>query len=380
MTETTKPRWTIPLADTSIGEEEVEAVARVLRSGWVTAGAETRRFEEEFARGVGAEHAFAMGNGTAALHLANVAAGVGPGDEVICPVVTFVATANASRYTGADVVFADVVGPDDLTLCPADVERKITPRTRAISVVHYAGFACDMDAILDLARRHDLKIVEDCAHAPMARCRLGDGTTPHLGTLGLVGCFSFFGNKNLTTGEGGMATTDDAEVAERLRCCRSHGMTTASYDRYRGHAHGYDVTELGFNYRIDDVRSAIGRVQLGKLDALHARRREVFRWYLQDLAEVDRVRVPFADRDLELATPHILSVVVERDGEAIRRALHDAGVQTSRHYDLVTSFSTYRESRGNTPVAAGLDLMTLPFGPGLGREQVARIAGIIRDA
>jgi dTDP-4-amino-4,6-dideoxygalactose transaminase len=375
---TASTRWTIPLAQTEIGEEELLSVARVLRSGWLTAGPETAAFEREFAKAAGVAHAIALSNGTAALHLANLALGLGPGDEVLCPALTFVASANASRYTGADVVFCDVIGRDDLTIDPADLLRKITPRTRAITVVHYGGFACRMDAILELAARHDLHVIEDCAHAPLGRHVGRDGRARVLGSLGAAGCFSFFGNKNMTTGEGGMLTTDDDRIAEFVRLYRSHGMTTASYDRFRGHAHGYDVTALGYNYRIDDVRSAIGRAQLAKLDDLHRRRRRVFRWYLEELAGVEDVVVPFADRDLETATPHILSVVVLRGVDAMRERLTQDGIQTSRHYDLVNSFSIHEDARGEVPVAAKLDLLTLPFGPSLTREQVAHIARVMR--
>jgi len=377
---TTSPRWAIPLADTSIGPEEQAAVRRVLDSGWLTAGQETEGFEREFGARVGAGHALAVASGTAALHLAYLGLELGPGDEVLCPVLTFVATANAARYTGAEVVFCDVLGAHDLTVDPADVERKITPRTRAIAVMHYGGFACQMDPILDLARRRGLAVIEDCAHAPLAHHVGADGSARALGTLGAAGCFSFFGNKNMTTGEGGMLTTGDERLAARARLLRSHGMTTASYDRFRGHAHGYDVTALGFNYRLDDVRAAIGRAQLARLDELHARRRRVFSWYAEELSDVGRVSLPFGGRDLAAATPHILSIVVHEGAERVRAGLTAAGIQTSRHYDLVTSFSVYRHARGTTPVAAGLELLTLPFGPALTREQVARVVAAIRRA
>jgi dTDP-4-amino-4,6-dideoxygalactose transaminase len=378
VSRTTSEKWSIPLAETEIGDDEVAAVGRVLRSGWLTAGSETASFEKEFAAATGVAHALALTNGTAALHLANLALGLGPGDEVLCPVLTFVASANASRYTGAQVVFCDVIGPDDLTIDPEDVERKITPRTKAVTVVHYGGFPCRMDAILKVAARHGLAVIEDCAHAPLGRYTANDGSVHALGSLGAAGCFSFFGNKNMTTGEGGMLTTNDARVAEFVRHHRSHGMTTASYDRFRGHAHGYDVTALGFNYRIDDVRSAIGRVQLAKLGGLHEQRRRVFRWYLEELSELKDIVVPFADRELDTATPHILSVVVRQGAGGMRDRLAQAGIQSSRHYDLVTSFSIYRDAGGGTPVAAGLELLTLPFGPFLTHEQVLRIVQVLR--
>jgi dTDP-4-amino-4,6-dideoxygalactose transaminase len=373
-----KAPWRIQLCDTEIGEEEIAAVTRVLRSGWVTAGPELSAFEREFAEACGVRHAIAVTNGTAALHLAHLALDLGPDDEVLCPALTFVATANAARYTGARPVFVDVIGPDDLTLSPADLERKITPRTRAIVVMHYAGFPCRMDDIRALAERHRLPIIEDCAHAPLARHVGADGTETTVGRLGAIGAFSFFGNKNMTTGEGGMLTTDDDELAARMRLSRSHGMTSASYDRSRGHASDYDVTALGYNYRMDDLRAAVGRAQLAKLPRFNRQRRQVFGWYLEELADAEGFRVPFSDRPLHASAPHIMSVVVERDLDARRRRLTEAGVQVSRHYDPVSSFAIYGRDTSGTPTVAGLALLTLPFGPGLSRDQVRQIARLFR--
>jgi dTDP-4-amino-4,6-dideoxygalactose transaminase len=372
--------WTIPLAEPALGEEEVEAAVRVLRGGWLTAGPETARFEQEFAERVGVRHALALTNATAALHLAHLALGLGPGDEVVCPVLTFVASANAARYAGADVVFADVAGPGDLGVDPADVRRKIGRRTKAIVVVHYGGFACRMDAILAVAAERGIAVIEDCAHAPLASHVGADGRPRRVGALGAAGCFSFFGNKNMTTGEGGMLTTDDDALAERVRRLRSHGMTTTSWDRYRGAALGYDVTLLGYNYRIDDVRSAIGRAQLAKLEGLNARRREVWRWYRDGLAALAGVTLPFADRDPEHAAPHILCLVAGEHEERIRRHLTDAGVQTSLHYTPIHRFAIHRGARGATPRADALRLISLPFGPGLAREQVDRVVALVAES
>jgi dTDP-4-amino-4,6-dideoxygalactose transaminase len=184
-------------------------------------GAETQAFEEEFAQAIGARHAIAVTNATAALHLACVACGIGPGDEVIVPSLTFVATANAVRYVGASPVFADIQGESDLTISPQSIEARLSTRTRAIIVMHYAGFACDMPAIMKLADRYGLCVIEDAAHAAGSSL---EGRS--LGTWGAVGCFSFFSNKNMTTGEGGMLVTQDDELAAKLRSLRSHGMTT----------------------------------------------------------------------------------------------------------------------------------------------------------
>ncbi|NLE84023.1 MAG: DegT/DnrJ/EryC1/StrS family aminotransferase, partial [Chloroflexi bacterium] len=213
--------WRVPLADVKLGAEEESAVLEVLRSGWLTMGAVTQAFESEFAAFTGAKHALAVNNATAALHLACLALGIGPSDEVISPSLTFVATANAIRYTGAKVVFADIESDDWLCICPNAIEAAITEHTRAIMVMHYAGFACDMPAIMRIAKERGLAVIEDAAHAVGASFQ-----GKALGTWGDIGCYSFFGNKNMTTAEGGMLTTNDDSLAEKIRLLRSHGMTT----------------------------------------------------------------------------------------------------------------------------------------------------------
>jgi len=262
--------WKIPLSDIDFTAEESNAVLKVIESGWLTMGAVTQQFEQEFADYAGAKHAIAVANGTAALHLACVVAGIGPGDEVILPSLTFVATANAVRYTGATPVFADIESEKTLNISPDSIEANINERSRAIIVVHYGGYSCDMPAIMDIANKHGLVVIEDAAHA------IGSSLEKRmLGTWGQTGCFSFFSNKNMTTGEGGMIVTDNADLAERLRRLRSHGMTSVTWDRHKGHAWSYDVVDLGYNYRLDEIRSALGRVQLSKLDAYNSRRREL---------------------------------------------------------------------------------------------------------
>ncbi len=204
-----------------------------------------------------------------------------PGDEAIVPSLTFVATANAVRYTGAMPVFADIAGENDLNISYQSIERAITERTRAILVMHYGGYACDMPSILELAREHNLKVIEDAAHAVGSDL---DGRK--LGTWGDMGCFSFFSNKNMTTGEGGMLITDNETYSQRLHLLRSHGMTSLTWDRHKGHAWSYDVVDLGYNYRIDEIRSALGKVQLGKLPANNERRRHLTEIYRDALAGI----------------------------------------------------------------------------------------------
>jgi dTDP-4-amino-4,6-dideoxygalactose transaminase len=372
-------RWRITLCEPDVDGLEIKAVSSVLRSRWFTMGEVTQKFERMFARALGCKHAFAVTNGTAALHLANAALGVGPGDEVICPALTFVATANASRYTGAGVVFADSVSPDDLTVDPDDIRKKITPRTKAISVVHYAGFHCRMDDILRIARERGLKVIEDCAHSPLARFPGSGGSPRFLGTLGDAGCFSFFSNKNMTTAEGGMIVTNDDRTADKIRSLRSHGMTALTLERHRGHAVGYDVVDLGYNYRIDEIRAAMGIVQFRKLKRNNARRRKLFALYSRLLKGHPNVTVPFQKHDLAMSTPHIMPILVRENAAAIRERLKESGIQTSKHYDLIPRFSLYRDDGFKSGIQYIENIMTLPLYPGMTSGDVHTICDIVRS-
>jgi dTDP-4-amino-4,6-dideoxygalactose transaminase len=368
--------WRVPLADLDIGLEEESAVLEVLRSRWLSMGEVTKRFEGEFADFIGAKHALAVTNATAALHLACVAIGLGAGDEVLVPSLTFVASANAIRYTGATPVFVDIESVDRLNISPAAMEALITDRTRAILVVHYAGYACDMKAILEIAGRHDLAVLEDSAHAIGSEV---DGRK--LGTLGRIGCFSFFSNKNMTTGEGGMLVTDDDALAEHLRILRSHGMTSLSWDRHKGHASTYDVVALGYNYRIDEMRSALGRVQLGKLPVSNERRRRLTMLYRELLSELTpQIQMPFANVPVDSAEScyHILPVLlpstVERD--RFMEDMKAQGIQTSIHYPPIHRFQIYEAgwSSRNQPLPLTEDVsareVTLPIYATMRDEQV----------
>src|SRR5215211_230937 len=307
--------WQIPLSDLDLGSEERNAVVGVIESGWLTLGAEVSAFEREFAAFSGARQSVLLSSGTAALHLACMALGVGPDIEVIVPSLSFVASANAVALAGGRPVFADAIGPDDFTMDPVDVERRITSATRGVMCMHYGGFACDMDELVEICRRHDLFLIEDVAHAPGVEWK-----GHSLGTLGDAGCFSFFGNKNMTTGEGGVALARDPEVLERIRLMRSHGMTSMSWDRYTGHAWAYDVVRLGYNYRPSELTAALGRAQLVKLPSHNARRYDLLERYRSHLAEVPRIEMPFAGRS---GAAHLAVAVVERSDlrEPLRRAL-----------------------------------------------------------
>ena len=369
--------WKVPLFDLDVGGPEVEAVCRTLQSGWISMGEATQELEQRFASAHDASYGVAVSSATAALHLALVVLGIGPGDEVICPSLTFVATANSALYVGATPVFADISSPEMPTISPSDVESKITPRTRAIVVMHYAGFPCDMDAINDVAQRHDCVVVEDAAHAPLTEYK-----GRKVGTLGDVGCFSFFSNKNMTTAEGGMVLTNNQNIAERVRLLRSHGMTSLSYDRFKGHASSYDVVDLGYNYRLDDLRASIGLAQFDRLPSMNAKRRALWETYRERLVSVEEIIIPFGPPDqgaeVWLSQPYILPVVINsgKDREEIRNSLAEEGVQTSVHYPPVHMFRIYQDrfgyGPGDLPVTEWVssNSITLPFYPSMTIEQV----------
>jgi dTDP-4-amino-4,6-dideoxygalactose transaminase len=379
-------QWKVPLADVILGSEEIAAVTEVLKSGWLSMGPRTLEFEERFACFLGVKHAFAVANCTAGLHLAGEALGLQPGDEVLCPALTFVATANAILYAGGRPVFVDINGPHDLNLSVSDAAAKITPNTRAVMVVHYAGYPCDMDALVALARKHNLKIIEDCAHAPGTIYQSQAGPLP-AGTIGDVGCFSFFSNKNMTTGEGGMIVTNDDELAGKIKIGRSHGMTTLTWDRHKGHSFSYDVIARGYNYRLDEMRSALGMVQLAKLPAGNARRRELTLGYQERLKNLGGLELPFLNAALG-STHHIFPVLL-RPG--INRAglmtfLAQQGIQTSIHYPPIHRFTHYRRLLGesfdprvpNTEDIASREL-TLPLYPTLTTPQLDYVSETINQ-
>jgi dTDP-4-amino-4,6-dideoxygalactose transaminase len=373
-------QWKIPLSDLDFGPEEQAAVDAVLQSKWLTMGAVTEEFEQAFAAYVGAKHALAVTNATAGLHLACVAAGLGAGDEAVLPSLTFVATANAVRYTGAAPVFADIVGADDLNVSYHAIEKLINERTRAILVVHYGGYPCDMPSIMGLARERGLKVIEDAAHAVGSEL---DGI--HMGVWGDIGVYSFFSNKNMTTGEGGMVVTNDDGHAQKLRLLRSHGMTSLTWDRHKGHAWSYDVVDLGYNYRIDEIRAALGNVQLGKLPANNEKRRhltEVYRDAIQELAP--QVTVPFA-RHAGTSAAHLLPALLPSgtDRPAFMEAMKAQGIQTSIHYPPIHTFTAFRTD-AKYPLSITEEIaareVTLPLYPRMTDEDVWTVAKAMAQA
>lgn len=378
MTTETTP-WKVSLSEIDFDEAEERAVLEVVRSRWLTVGGKTAEFERRFAEQVGAAHAVATSNCTTALHLALLAVGVRPGDEVLVPSLTFVATANAVLYCGAVPVFVDVEGPERPLFDPEDAARKVSSKTRALVPMHYGGYVCDLDAIEALASDHGVRIVADAAHAPGAT----RGGRP-IGGRPDVACYSFFGNKNLVTGEGGMVTTDDDEIAATVRLNRSHGMTALSYDKHRGHAFSYDVVSTGYNYRMTEMQAALGIVQLGKLDRANAARREAVRRYTEALRRIPEVVVPFTGDTSESAC-HIFPVVLPPavDRTRVQAAMRSRGVQTSVHYAPVHGFRSFRERfSADVPVTDALAprLLTLPLHPRLTEAEIEIVVGALEGS
>jgi dTDP-4-amino-4,6-dideoxygalactose transaminase len=353
--------YKIPLFELNFTEDEEQAVLDTLRSKWISIGPKTAELEEKFAQMLGSKYAVGLTNSTVALHLAMVLNDIKEGDEVICPSLTFVATANAIRYVGAIPVFADIVSFDDLTIDPIDIENKITSKTKAIMVMHYGGFACDMEAIMKIAKKHNLKVIEDACHGP-----LSEYNSKKLGTIGDVGTFSFFSNKNISTGEGGILVTNNKDYYERAKLLRSHGMTTMSYERAKGHSTSYDVIELGYNYRIDDIRSSIAIVQLDKLKDDLEKRIKIKKMYVDMLSKNNKFIVPFNAYN-KFASNYIFPIILKDSDyikrDSVREKLAETGIQTSVHYPAVHQFSIYKEFYVDLPKTDYVvdNLITLPM-------------------
>jgi len=372
--------WIARLSELDFDETELGGVLDAIDSEWITAGPRTAEFEKAFAAVCGTSDAIAVSNGTAALFLSLKALGVGPGDEVLCPSLTFVATAAAVIHCGAKPVLVDVCSLQDPTMDPFDAEQKITEKTKAILPVHYAGIPADMHALASLAKSHGLLIVEDAAHAPGARY---DGRP--CGGWSDAGCFSFFGNKNITTAEGGMITTSDAELAAHIRLLRSHGMTVNSWDRENGRPGHYDVTEFGFNFRFDDIRAALGLAQLAKLERINTQRKELSRLYnvLLSESEPDLV-LPFASISLDKEPSYHLYPVLfptSEERNAMEELLREDGIQTSIHYKPIHCFKAFRDIDPGTslPVTeqfAGREL-SLPLYPSMTESHIETIVAAV---
>ena len=321
----------LPYNRSLIGQEEIDAVVEVLRGGWLTTGARTREFEAAFARYVGAGNTVALNSCTAALHLALVATGIREGDEVILPTMTFAASGEVIFYLGARPVLVDCL-PNSFQLDPEQVERKITSRTRAILPVHFAGAPCDLDPICDLARRHNLKVIEDAAHALPTRYK-----GRMVGTFGDITCFSFYATKTLTTGEGGMVATENPDYTENIRRLSLHGISKDAWKRYSAEGSWrYDILEVGYKYNMTDLQAALGLTQLAKCDSMLARRAYIANCYNHLLESLDGFTTLPAPADIEHAW-HLYIVQVSHEALTINRdrvveELKNRGIGTSVHF------------------------------------------------
>jgi dTDP-4-amino-4,6-dideoxygalactose transaminase len=351
--------WDIPLTDVILDEDDLEAVGDCLRSGWLTMGPRTKAFEEAVARHTGMPHAVAVNSGTAALHLACAALDLGPGDEVIVPAFTFLATANAPRYRGATPVLCDVISPQQPNIDPEDVARKLTPRTRAIIAVHMLGYPADLAAL----KQFGLPVIEDAAQGFGVR-NLGDAD---------LTCLSFFSKKQLAVGEGGMVLTRNEQYASRVRLLRSHAMTSGTWDRHRGHEDSYDVVDVGFNFRLDEPRAALGLSRLPKVAGEIEHRRRAVREYRKRLANA-----MFDDLD---GSAHFAFAVLFDDVEQrvrVRAALAADRIQTTRYPALhkLTEFARYDTGLPNAEQAAARHL-ALPLSAHTTLAQIERVTRVI---
>jgi len=377
--------WRIPLSDLDYDNAEKEAVLRVLQSKWLSMGSEVAAFEDEFAARIGTKHAIAVANGTAALHLALEALGLKRGDEVVQPAINFVAAANMTLAAGAVPVFGDIVGIGEPTIDPAQVRSRITPKTKAVLVMHYGGHLTRMSEILDICRQHELALIEDACHAVGAHYvdPARKSKDKMAGSIGDIGCFSFFSNKNLAVGEGGMITTNRDDLAALIRLLRSHGMTSLTWDRHCGHAQNYDVLVNGYNYRLDEMHAALGRAQLAKLDENNRRRKNLSAIYRDELSGIEGCSFAFADYSGDSACHLAVLVVSDPAHKAgVIQALKEARIQTSLHYPYIPWFKAFKafqkEDLPNS-IAFSQRAVTLPLYPDMTPEDVKGICSTIRQ-
>lgn len=371
----------LPFALPLIEEDEINEVIDTLRSNWITTGPKTKRFEEEFKSYVGAKHAIAVNSCTAGLHLALAVLEIGPGDEVIVPSFTFAATANTVVHVGAKPVFADI---DEQTLCldPADVERKITSRTKAITLVHYAGRPGPIDEIMAIARKHHLKVIEDAAHAIYTRSK-----GRMIGSIGDIAAFSFYATKNLVTAEGGMITTHDDSLAEKMRIMSLHGMSRDAWQRYSATGSWrYDVVYAGFKYNMTDIQASLGLHQLAKLERFQKMRETLVGQYRTLLSSIEGLALPSDGGEAgDRHAWHLFTVRVKKEHFGMGRdelieELKKANIGTSVHFIPVHLHPFYRENygtqAGDLPVTEQVfdEILSLPLYPKMSLEDLGDVA------
>ncbi len=363
--------WKVQLFKLNYDEKESQAVKSVVDSGWITMGETTKKFEEGFSELLGeSTKSTAVSNGTAALHMALLALDLKEDDEVIIPALTFVADINVVRMVGAKPVLADCESYENWNISAASIEKQITSKTKAVIIVHFAGYPCDMDEIVQLCADRNIKLIEDCAHAPGAKYK-----DRSCGTFGEYGCFSFFTNKNLSVGEGGMLTTQSEMLDQQAKYFRSHGMTALTLDRYKGRTITYNVVLSGLNYRIDEMRSSLGLVQLDKLADANASRKILVERYIKNLNGVKGFFIPFIDTINMEPVYHIFPILLDKNIDRVKliEKMKNDGIQSSIHYPAFKDFTVFKDIGLNaSPIAediAGREL-TLPLYPTMSLENV----------
>ena len=377
----TNKLWKIPLFDLNYDASEKEAVLDVLNSKWLTSGQKNKEFENKFSEYLGGNIlSSTVSSGTSALYIALLACRVGPGDEVIISGLSFVAALNVVVLTGATPILADAKSIEDWNVSPDEIASKITARSKAIIIVHFAGYPCDMEEIATIAKTNDLILIEDAAHAVGAEYK-----GRKCGTLCDIGCFSFFSNKNLSVGEGGMFVTRDKALNQKARLIRSHGMTAVTIDRHQGKAVTYDVTCPGLNFRMDEIRAAIGIVQLKKLDTNNMRRKNIVQLYIERLGHIDGISIPWRTVNPDRKSSyHIFPILLAEntDRQSFIAFLKQKGIQTSIHYPDCTQFSFYKRIlKNDLKVAREISsrAVTLPLFPGMDEEDVMLVANSLTE-
>ncbi len=364
--------WKVPLFDLNYDSSESEAVNEIISSRWLTMGEKTQTFEHQFAEMLDDSLVKCnfVANCTSALYMSLLSLNLKSDDEVIIPTLTFVADINAVTMAGAKAVLADSTSLTDWNISADTIKPLITEKTKALIVVHFAGFPCDMNPIVKLCKQRNIFLIEDVAHAPGATYK-----GKKCGTIGDVGCFSFFTNKNLSTGEGGMTSTKNPSLHERLKLLRSHGMSSLTLDRHKGRAITYDVIQPGLNFRSDEIHAALGLAQLEKLSLANKRRKEIYEYYQKQLSSIDEVSIPFNSiTDIE-PVYHIFPILLNEniDRTKVIQSLKKDGIQSSIHYPSVHQFNAFKNtSLNNTPIADTISEreLTLPLYPGLTTEMV----------
>ncbi len=376
--------WKIQLFELNYSDLEKKAVSDVLDSGWITMGENILNFEKKFGEMLG-ENIFcsAVSSGTAAMHLAFLALDIKKNDEIVIPALTFVSDANCVKLMNATPILADCDSEDNWNVSANSIKKVITDKTKAVVVVHYAGYPCDMQPIVDLCKEKGIFLIEDCAHAPGAF--INDKA---VGTWGDIGCFSFFTNKNLSVGEGGMTSTSNKNLAKRLASLRSHGMTSLTLDRHKGRSISYNVNEPGINYRMDEMRAAIGLVQLEKLNKANFLRKKLTDRYRKNFEDT-KIKIPFNNLlniDGVLSAFHILPILLPEgvNRNSVIEYCKQKGIQTSIHYPAFWEFTAYKNQfdKNKTPKALNIipRELTLPLYPNLTINEVDLVSSAILDA